>query len=150
MIVISKLYNLKNKNKERKIGSMIFLIMAIIILVLLVIYRDSSSFIPDWHRIFWLLTFTFFGVSAAALDASKKYHDDKPSDKILFQYFSRYLIVAIAISSLLYGVLTIFDLKDNFHYYFISAPLGLAFGYTIDIFVSNLHKLVSDALVKNK
>lgn len=145
-------------NCYRKIGALIYLFLAILLLVILIIltwktniscfYDVPMNNIWNWPRFIWTLIFTMFGMAGVAHTASKKTHDDKISDNILGVYFTRYLFIILGITSLIFGILSSFPCTSSYTFYFISGPLGLLFGYTTDIFAEDPWSLAKKLLTR--
>jgi magnesium-transporting ATPase (P-type) len=91
-------------------------------------------------RFLWCLACSFWGFAGIAYESSKVTNKGRSA----FQsYYTTYLLLLIAISSLVFAVFNILKSTNNYLFYFISAPTAIFLSYNIDHIRTRLPDLLS-------
>lgn len=136
------------KDYWRLIGSLIYLLVGLIIIVAGIIdniplfYHSPFENINDWIRILWCLAFSCFGFSIAAYRASKAIHG--PGGEAWCLYLTIYPLNLALLSVFAFAVLHIAPQTSNHLFYFLSAPLCFLFSWYIDVWVGNPMKMFKE------
>lgn len=122
-------------------GILLFSLISLLITYLLkekVFYKTAIEGFNNIARFFWVLPFTLMGFSSLVLMVAKGglSKEDKPWSSYIFSYFPK----LFAFSLIIFSALHLFKATSGYIYYFLSAGLGLYFGYHTDVRLEDILK----------
>jgi len=141
----------KIQDKGRFIGSIIYLVIGLVILIFMLIwgttffYNSAPKDVTNWKRILWCLVWGCWGFSYTALQQSKVSHND-PAWK---SYISKYLVAILFVASLVFSILHLSDKTSNYIFYFLSAPITFILSFNIDRSIGDTINILKTILGKS-
>lgn len=135
----------------RYLGSGLYFLAALILMLFNFSWTFWASLFtvslsdPTESGLVWTIAWVLIGVAGSAYDSAKTDHHGERGFGILTKYLTRYLLGALLLALLVFGILHSISAIGTVQFFYIAAPVGAACGYAIDRFLDS-HGLIHGLL----